>query len=69
MCLMYCFSFDDGRLTDGQGRVVDFRNVIVIMTSNLEASHPADRRLCKNKRKDRRSVKAFVQAGVPEQDR
>ena len=26
---------DDGRLTDGQGRVVDFRNVIVIMTSNL----------------------------------
>jgi ATP-dependent Clp protease ATP-binding subunit ClpB len=26
---------DDGRLTDGQGRTVDFRNVIVIMTSNL----------------------------------
>lgn len=26
---------DDGRLTDGQGRVVDFRNTIVIMTSNL----------------------------------
>ncbi len=26
---------DDGRLTDGQGRVVDFRNAIVIMTSNL----------------------------------
>lgn len=26
---------DDGRLTDGQGRVVDFRNVIIIMTSNL----------------------------------
>ncbi|MDR1445768.1 MAG: ATP-dependent chaperone ClpB [Treponema sp.] len=26
---------DDGRLTDSQGRVVDFRNVIVIMTSNL----------------------------------
>jgi len=26
---------DDGRLTDGQGRVVDFKNVIVIMTSNL----------------------------------
>ena len=26
---------DDGRLTDGQGRVVDFKNAIVIMTSNL----------------------------------
>jgi ATP-dependent Clp protease ATP-binding subunit ClpB len=26
---------DDGRLTDGQGRTVDFRNTIVIMTSNL----------------------------------
>ena len=29
---------DDGRLTDGQGRTVDFRNAIVIMTSNLGAS-------------------------------
>jgi ATP-dependent Clp protease ATP-binding subunit ClpB len=26
---------DDGRLTDGQGRMVDFKNVIIIMTSNL----------------------------------
>jgi ATP-dependent Clp protease ATP-binding subunit ClpB len=26
---------DDGRLTDGQGRVVDYKNVIIIMTSNL----------------------------------
>jgi len=26
---------DDGRLTDGQGRTVDFRNVVVIMTSNM----------------------------------
>ncbi len=26
---------DDGRLTDGQGRVVDFRNTLVIMTSNI----------------------------------
>jgi ATP-dependent Clp protease ATP-binding subunit ClpB len=29
---------DDGRLTDGQGRTVDFKNTIVIMTSNLGAS-------------------------------
>jgi len=28
---------DDGRLTDGQGRTVDFRNTILIMTSNLAA--------------------------------
>ena len=27
--------FDDGRLTDGQGRTVDFRNTVIIMTSNL----------------------------------
>ena len=27
--------FDDGRLTDGQGRVVDFKNTVVIMTSNI----------------------------------
>jgi ATP-dependent Clp protease ATP-binding subunit ClpC len=26
---------DDGRLTDGQGRIVDFRNTVIIMTSNL----------------------------------
>ncbi len=29
---------DDGRLTDGQGRVVDFRNTIIIITSNLGAN-------------------------------
>ena len=26
---------DDGRLTDGQGRTVDFKNTVLIMTSNL----------------------------------
>ena len=30
---------DDGRLTDGQGRLVDFKNTIIIMTSNLGAEH------------------------------
>ncbi len=30
---------DDGRLTDGHGRVVDFKNTIVIMTSNLGSRH------------------------------
>jgi ATP-dependent Clp protease ATP-binding subunit ClpB len=33
---------DDGRLTDGQGRTVDFRNAIVIMTSNLGSAVFAD---------------------------
>ena len=33
---------DDGRLTDGQGRTVDFRNSIIIMTSNLGSRHLAD---------------------------
>ena len=31
--------FDDGRLTDGQGRVVDFSNTVLIMTSNMGAEH------------------------------
>jgi len=30
---------DDGRLTDGQGRTVDFRNTVVILTSNLGSQH------------------------------
>ncbi len=30
---------DDGRLTDGQGRTVDFKNAVVIMTSNLGSHH------------------------------
>ena len=30
---------DEGRLTDGQGRTVDFRNVVIVMTSNLGSQH------------------------------
>ncbi|MDQ6213220.1 AAA family ATPase, partial [Achromobacter insolitus] len=30
---------DDGRLTDGQGRTVDFRNTVIVMTSNLGSHH------------------------------
>jgi len=33
---------DDGRLTDGQGRVVDFKNVIMILTSNLGSQFMTD---------------------------
>jgi ATP-dependent Clp protease ATP-binding subunit ClpB len=30
---------DDGRLTDGQGRIVDFKNTVIIMTSNIGSQH------------------------------
>ena len=33
---------DDGRLTDGQGRTVDFRNSVIVMTSNLGSQHIQD---------------------------
>jgi ATP-dependent Clp protease ATP-binding subunit ClpB len=33
---------DDGRLTDGQGRTVDFKNTLIIMTSNLGSEHLAN---------------------------
>ena len=33
---------DDGRLTDGQGRTVDFRNTLIIMTSNLGSEYLVD---------------------------
>jgi ATP-dependent Clp protease ATP-binding subunit ClpB len=32
---------DDGRLTDGQGRTVDFKNVLIVLTSNLGSEHLA----------------------------
>ena len=40
---------DDGRLTDGQGRTVDFKNTIVIMTSNIgsHADSGIPRRICR----------------------
>jgi ATP-dependent Clp protease ATP-binding subunit ClpB len=43
---------DDGRLTDGQGRTVDFRNVILILTSNLGSAYLADVRLDDNAKRD-----------------
>ena len=42
---------DDGRLTDGQGRTVDFRNTVIVMTSNLGSQHdPADGRAATTRR-------------------
>jgi ATP-dependent Clp protease ATP-binding subunit ClpB len=43
---------DDGRLTDGQGRTVDFRNTILILTSNLGSQSIADPNLSERFRRD-----------------
>ena len=43
---------DDGRLTDGQGRTVDFRNAILILTSNLGSHAIADPTLSDQQRRD-----------------
>jgi ATP-dependent Clp protease ATP-binding subunit ClpB len=51
---------DDGRLTDGQGRTVDFRNVLIVMTSNLGSDYLAN--LGENE--DARSVEREVMAAV-----
>ncbi len=49
---------DDGRLTDGQGRVVDFRNTVLIMTSNLGTEFVR-----------RGGTLGFLQQGDSEEDR
>src|SRR6516165_6421164 len=51
---------DDGRLTDGQGRTVDLRNTILILTSNLGSSEIADVSLSEAEKRDR--VMAVVRA-------
>ena len=51
---------DDGRLTDGQGRTVDFRNVILILTSNLGSQFLIDQNLEEEARKS--AVMATVNA-------
>ncbi|HXR69927.1 ATP-dependent chaperone ClpB [Actinocrinis sp.] len=43
---------DDGRLTDGQGRTVDFRNTILILTSNLGSQFLVDPALPDDKKRD-----------------
>ncbi len=56
---------DDGRLTDGQGRTVDFRNTLLILTSNLGSTYLVDPTL--EQERKRESVMALVrQAFKPE---
>ena len=49
---------DDGRLTDGQGRTVDFRNTILILTSNLGSQYLVDQNLTWEQKQD--AVDALV---------
>ena len=51
---------DDGRLTDGQGRTVDFRNVVLILTSNLGSTYLVDPTLDDEKKRD--AVMAVVRS-------
>ena len=51
---------DDGRLTDGQGRTVDFRNTILILTSNLGSQFLADLDLTPEEKRE--SVMSVVSA-------
>ncbi|HEU5036755.1 MAG TPA: AAA family ATPase, partial [Nocardioides sp.] len=51
---------DDGRLTDGQGRTVDFRNTLLILTSNLGSHFLVDPLLDPEKKRD--SVMAVVRS-------
>ncbi|QZY28889.1 ATP-dependent chaperone ClpB [Nocardioides coralli] len=51
---------DDGRLTDGQGRTVDFRNTLLILTSNLGSNFLVDPTLDPEKRRE--SVMSVVRA-------
>ena len=44
--------FDDGRLTDGQGRLVDFKNTVLIMTSNLGSSIILDENLDETQKRE-----------------
>jgi ATP-dependent Clp protease ATP-binding subunit ClpB len=43
---------DDGRLTDGQGRTVDFRNVILVLTSNIGSQFLIDLTMPESERRD-----------------
>ena len=57
---------DDGRLTDGQGRTVDFRNAILILTSNLGSQFLVDPALDDGRPSARRCMAAVRGAFKPE---
>ena len=59
---------DDGRLTDGQGRVVSFKNTIIIMTSNVGSQFIAGANAQSDPDEVQRKVNDALR-GVPQQDR
>ena len=74
MCMLQLL--DDGRLTDGKGRTVDFKNTVVIMTSNLGSQYIAETAAQGSGRARRRraptghrGAAAALPAGVPQPHR
>ena len=57
---------DDGRLTDGQGRTVDFRNAVLIMTSNIGSEHIIDLDISEEAEMRRRVMAALRSHFKPE---
>ena len=55
---------EDGRLTDGQGRTVDFRNTVVVMTSNLGSEHFREAFEPQSAKADSGAMKATIEAKV-----
>ena len=73
---------EDGRLTDGQGRIVDFKNTVIILTTNLgtrdvakavslgfQASEDVGVQLRPDEAEGQRRAEAALPAGVPQPDR
>ena len=67
---------DDGRLTDGQGRTVDFKNTVIIMTSNIgsaaiaaSGARSGDAAYEQMKREVTETLRLALPAGVPQPDR
>ncbi|MFH0810669.1 MAG: ATP-dependent chaperone ClpB [Pseudomonadota bacterium] len=57
---------DDGRMTDGQGRTVDFKNTIIIMTSNIGSEHIRDLGQAERAEMERRVMDALREQFKPE---
>ena len=56
---------DDGRLTDGQGRTVDFRNVLIVMTSNLGSEYLVNLGEGEDAKAVEKEVMAVVRGALP----
>jgi ATP-dependent Clp protease ATP-binding subunit ClpB len=57
---------EDGRMTDGQGRTVDFKNTVIIMTSNLGSQYIQELAETNRKEMERRVMAALREAFKPE---